>query len=214
MADVINKAGIQPIPTDRYIITGSEVTKYLQEQLACNVGYDFTRWTGVSPDCSYVRMRIIFNPKDIVAETSTSRDYADRKLAEFSAGLMFKDTILEALKPFMYPENVADIRNRPDDLQRLYTIGVFDDRLNEIIQHSKLNYCQEANVFRLYLRPERIIADMLKNPDTGKIDGDMSIVAVYGTSSETIRWDVAVTHGHTSFEGNGAMSIDAIFNHR
>ena len=211
MADVINKAGIQPIPTDRYIITGSEVTKYLQEQLACNVGYDFTRWTGVSPDCSYVRMRIIYNPKDIVAETSTSRDYADRKLAEFSAGLMFKDTILEALKPFMYPENVADIRNRPDDLQRLYTIGVFDDRLNEIIQHSKLNYCQEANVFRLYLRPERIIADMLADPATDKIDGNMSITGVSGTTSDTIRWEVSVEKKNSEFVAGSDLSMDQIF---
>ncbi len=211
---VINKAGIQPIPTDRYIITGSEVIKHLNDQLGFGVGYDFTRWTGVSPDLSYVRMRVIFNPKDIIAETTTSKDYADRKLAEFSAGLTFKDTVIDTLKPFMYPANLADVRNRPDDLQRLYTIGVFDDRLNEMIQHAKLNYCQEANVFRLFLRPERIIADMLKDPSTNEIDGNMSIVTVYGTSSETIRWDVAVTHGTKSFDGNGAMSIDAIFNQR
>jgi hypothetical protein len=215
MANLVNnKAGIQPIPTDRYIITGSDIIKYLQDQLGFGVGHDFTRWTGVSPDLSYVRMRVIFAPKDIVADSGSATDYVERKLAEFSAGLTFKDYVIDTLKPFMYPENINDVRNRPEDLQRLYTIGVFDDRLNEIIQHSKLNYCQEANVFRLYLRPERIIADMLKNPDTGAIDGNMSIVTVYGTSSETIRWDVAVTHGTQSFEGNGQMSIDAVFNQR
>lgn len=210
---VINEAGIQPIPTDRYLITGSQIIKYLQDQLTFGIGCDFTRWTGVSPDLSYVRMRVIFNPKDIIASTTTSKDYADRKLAEYSAGLTFKDTVIDTLKPFMYPENVADVRNNPEELQRLYTIGVYDDRLNEIISQSKLNYCQEANVFRLYLRPERIITKMLSDPATGKIDGDMSIITVLGTTSESIRWDVAVSKERSRFDG-GQLSIDAIFNRR
>lgn len=208
---VVNKAGIQPIPTDRYIITTSDVIKFLQDQLTFGVAADFTRWTGVSPDLSYVRMRVVFSPNDIVADTS-SKDYVDRVLAENAAGIMFKDTVINTLKPYMYPETTSDVRNNPEDLQRLYQIGVFDNRLDEILVHSKLNYCREANVFRLYLRPERIIADMLTDPNTGKIDGEMSILTVYGTSSETIRWEVAVTKNRNTFAGSNQMSVDAIFN--
>ena len=205
-----NRAGIQPIPTDRYVITSSDVVKYLQDQLTFGVAADFTRWVGVSPDLSYVRMRVVLAPSDIVADTG-SKDYVDRVLAANAAGIMFKDTAINALKPFMYPDNVAEVRKNIEDVNRLYQLGVFDDRLNEIIAFSKLNYCREANVFRIFLRPERIIADMLADPSTGKIDGDMSILAVQGTASETIRWEVAVTRNKNAFANNQLMSVDAIF---
>ena len=77
MATVVNKAGIQPITCDRYTITASQVVKYLQDQLGFNIGYDFTRWVGVSTNNSYVRMRVVFNPKDIIAD-SNSTDYVDK----------------------------------------------------------------------------------------------------------------------------------------
>lgn len=208
---VINKAGIQPIPTDRYSISTSEVVTYLQDQLGFGIGCDFTRWTGVSVDQSYVRMRAVFNPNDIIATTS-SRDYVDRVLAENAAGIMFKDTVINTLKPFMYPDTINDVRNHPDDINRLYQIGVFGERFDEILRYSKLTYCREANMFRIYLRPERIIAEMLADPSTGKIDGDMSILAVNGTTSETIRWEVAITKNNHTFVGSTDLSIDAIFN--
>lgn len=209
---IINKAGVQPIPTDRYIITSSDVIKYLQDQLTFGVVADFTRWTGVSPDLSYVRMRVVLAPNDIVADNN-SKDYVDRILAANAAGIQFKDTAINTLTPFMYPENIADVRKNVEDLKRLYQLGLFDERIDEIILQSKINYCREANVFRVFLRPERIIADMLSDPTTGKIDGDMSILAVYGTTSETIRWEVAVTKQRNTFaDSNHMMSIDSIFN--
>lgn len=211
MENVVNKAGIQPIPTDHYTITGSEVVKYLQDQLGFGVAFDFTRWTGAVPDLSYVRMRVVFNPKDIVVD-STAKDYVDRKLEEYAAGTKFDSDTIEILKPFMYPTNINELRNNPEDMQRLYMLGILEDRFDEIVRNAKLNYCREANVFRLYLRPERIIEDMLRNPTTNKIDGTMSILGVRGTSSETIRWDVAVTRKPNAFIGNSELSVDAIFN--
>ena len=77
---VTNKANIKPIPTDRYLITSSEVVKYLQDQLGFGTICDFTRWTGVSPDKSYVRMRAVFAPEDVLAKSHIN-DYADRMLA-------------------------------------------------------------------------------------------------------------------------------------
>jgi hypothetical protein len=211
MENVVNKAGIQPIPTDHYTITGSEVVKYLQDQLGFGVAFDFTRWTGAVPDLSYVRMRVVFNPKDIVVD-SAAKDYVDRKLEEYAAGTKFDTDTIEILKPFMYPTNINELRNNPEDMQRLYMLGILEDRFDEIVRNTKLNYCREANVFRLYLRPERIIEDMLRNPTTNNIDGTMSILGVRGTSSETIRWDVAVTRKPNAFIGNSELSVDAIFN--
>lgn len=211
MITVLNKAGIQPIPADRYNISTGEVVKYLQDQLGFNIAYDFTRWTGVTVDQSYVRMRVVFNPSDIIA-TATSKDYVDRILEENAAGIKFKSNVIDTLKPFMYPKTVQDVKNHPEDIQRMYSIGIFNERLDEIIRNSQLNYCREANLFRVYLRPERIITDMLSDPSTGEVDGELSILAVNGTTSDTIRWLVEVNHHRTTFSGDTKISIDAIFN--
>lgn len=207
---ITNKAGIQPIPTDRYAISTSDVVKYLQDQLGVPVIYDFTRWIGAHTDSSYVRMRVCFNPDDIMAKVA-STDYADRVLAENAAGINFKDHIMNTLKPFMYPDTIGDIRNRPQDLERLFELGLYEERLSEILNFAKLTYCKEANLFRLYLRPERIIVDMLSNPKTNKVNGELSILSVHGTTSETIRWEVAVTKSRTVSTSSSVLSLDAIF---
>ena len=210
---IINKAGIQPIPIDTFMISSNEVIKYLEDTvLGFKVGYDFTRWTGVTANHSYVRMRVVISPKDILAPRHNN-DYADKILAENAAGLTYKKEIIDALEPFMYPKTIGNLRNHPDELQRMYQYGLFGDRLDEVIQNSQLAYSADANYFRLYLRPERIIADMLKNPETDKIDGAMSIVAVHATSSETIRWEVEVVKNGNLAIGNNDVSVDAIFNH-
>ena len=210
MATVTNKANIQPIPCDRYVITASQVVKYLQDQLGFSVGYDFTRWVGVSSDQSYVRMRVVFNPKDIVAD-SNSTDYVDRVLASNGAGLQFKDTVIAALEPYTFPENVAYSQKTQDETDRMYLIGIFGDRWEEILRFSKLTYNPQANLFRLYLRPERIIYDMLSDPSTDQVAGNMSIIGVSGTTSDTIRWEVAVERKNTSFETGTNLSMDQIF---
>lgn len=210
MSTVLNKANIQPIPTDRYSISTSDVIKYLQDQLGIPVAYDFTRWTGITVDHSYVRMRVVFNPDDIIAKTATG-DYVDRVLAANAAGINFKDNVIETLTPFMYPDNMHEICKHPETLNKLYQIGLFNERLDEVVKFSKLNYCREANVFRLYLRAERIIADMLKNPATNKIDGNMTIIAVRGTTSDTIRWEVAVSKNTNSVMGSSELSLENIF---
>ena len=210
---VTNKANIKPIPTDRYIITSSEVVKYLQDQLGFGTICDFTRWTGVSPDKSYVRMRAVFAPEDVLAKSHIN-DYADRMLAATASGMEFKSTVMDTLKPFMYPDTLGDIYNQPEDIQRLAEMGVFQERLIDLVSNAKLNYCNEVNVFRLYLRPERIIAEMLSDPSTNAIDGHMEIIGVYGTTSETIRWEVAITKNKSSFNETTNLNMDAIFDRR
>lgn len=206
----INKANIKPIPTERYNISTGDIVKYLQDQLGFGVACDFTRWTGVTIDHSYVRMRVVFNPNDIIAKPS-SKDYVDRVLEQNAAGIMFKDNVIDTLKPYEYPEGTEQIRNIPDKIKRLYELGVYNERFDEIIKFSNLSYSREANFFCIYLRPERIIADMLSNPATGKIDGEMSILGVLGTTSDTIRWIVAITKSN-NFAVDTDLSIDAIFN--
>ena len=186
--EIVNKSGVQPVPCDRYVITSSMVLKYLQDQLGFSVGSDFTRWVGVTPEQSYVRMRVVINPKDIMAD-SNSKDYVDRILESKGAGIQFKDTVINTLKPYTF----------------------FGDRYEEISRFAKLSYSSQANLFRIYLRPERIIYDMLSDPATDKVDGTMSILAVQGTSSDTIRWEVAVERKGNNFAAKTDLSMDQIF---
>ena len=203
-----NKANIMPIPTAGYKITSSDVVSYLESQvLGFKFACDFTRWTGIGPEYSYVRMRCVFNPKDLLAQTEPN-NYADKVLFENAAGLKFKDTVISALKPFMYPNNMANIVNEPESLVHLRKHGVFDERLRELIHYSKFTYDEPTKTFLVYLRPERIIAEMLSDPDTNKVPGTLRITAVDGTTSDTIRWMVVVSE--ENFFGND-IPIDAIY---
>jgi hypothetical protein len=83
--------------------------------------------------------------------------------------------------------------------------------LEEIIKFSQLAYVQDQKMWRLYLRPERIIRDMLSDVDTGEIDGSFAITGVFGTESETIRWEVEITKGGMSNTELGVVSLDKLF---
>jgi hypothetical protein len=201
------KAGIDPLPIEIYKYGTADITTYLQNQLGFPVGVDYRRWTGVTANHSYIRMRVVMLPKDLIVPPS-QETIVDKILNENSAGMKFKDNVIDTLKPFMYPKNMDALRNHPEVLQHLYEYGVYGDRLNEIIRYSKLDYSKEAGYFRIYLRPERIIADMLSDPDTNKLDGDMAITRVFGETPETFQWEVQVT-SNTGLSGD--ISIDRIF---
>ena len=211
MSTIINKGNLKPIPTTKYEIMTGDVVKYLQDQLGFGVCCDFTRWTGVTIDHSYVRMRVVFSPNDIISR-STSRDYVDRVLEQNAAGMMFKDNVIDTLKPYLYPTGMEQLRNHPDVIEKLYKLGVYNERFAEIMRFSTMQYCRDRNVFCIYLRPERIITDMLSDPSTGEVDGKLEIVAVYGTTSDTIKWIVNVTKSTNGMPFGTNISVDAVFN--
>lgn len=204
----MTKSGIEPLPILTYKIGTGDITTYLRNQLGFDVAVDYRRWTGITANHSYVRMRVVILPKDICVQNK-SKDFVDRTLSEYSAGMTFKDDVIDTLKPFMYPKNINDLRNYPEVMQHLYEYGVYGDRLNEIIEFSKLNYSKDANLFRVYLRPERIIAQMLEDPSTNEISGNMVITRVLGDTPETFQWEVQVTEDRGI--STTGISIDKIF---
>lgn len=209
-----NKSGIKPIPKEEFIITSSDITQYLQNELGFGIDADYMRWTGVTPAKSYVRMRAVFAGKDIVANKQ-STDYVDRVLVENGAGLLFNESFTKTIEPFMFPATTANLLNLPSDdpdIRRLAEYGVIGERLVDIIRFSKLSYLAQNDCFRVYLRPEKIITDMLADPATNKVNGDLVITRVEGVTSESLRWHVEVTNDR-SFVGNG-INIDAIFENR
>jgi hypothetical protein len=201
------KAQIAPMPIEIYKYSTGDITNYLRNQLGFDVAVDYRRWTGITANHSYVRMRVVILPKDIIMPI-TSNNFTDRILNENSAGMTFKKEVIETLKPYMYPANIDQLKAHPETLRHLYEYGVYGDRLEEIIRYAKLDYSKDAGFFRLYLRPERIIADMLSDPDTNKIDGQMAITRVLGETQETFQWEIQVT-SNTGLSGD--ISIDKIF---
>lgn len=208
----INKAGVKPIPRETYPISGSEVINHLQNLLGFEVDYDFTRWTGISKYDSYVRMRVVMNDKDCIKQDNENT-WVTSVLKDNGCGIVFKKNVIDTITPFMYPDNIKNLRNNPEyveEMQHLADIGLYGDNLDEVIRFQKLTHVNEADKCRVYLRPERIIYDMLADPTTNKIDGNMVITNVYGTTSDSIRWEVDV-YENTSTNKSGDINIDRLF---
>lgn len=208
-----NKGGINRLPIDVYKFSSTDVVNYLESNV---LGFkllksDFTRWTGVSENHSYVRMRVVISPKDILVKSS-GNGYVDRFLASNAAGMKYDEDVIRALEPFMYPASIANIRKHPEVIQRLGQYGVCGKNLDDIIANSGITYNSNVNCFGVYLRPERIIAQILEDPAKNEIDGNMSIISVEGTTSETIRWTCLVVGNENIPLGNKDISVDAIFN--
>jgi hypothetical protein len=110
----------------------------------------------------------------------------------------------------MYPKIDESLAQDQEAIQRMYKIGLFGERLMEVARYSELDYCEQKGVWRLYLAPEKIIVDMLSDPKTGKPNGDLSIITVLGTSSESIRWEVSVSR-KTNVLANTDLSVEAVY---
>lgn len=211
-----NKANISPIGNLFYYISAGDIMKYLEDAiLGFRVDADFTRWTGVTPAHSYVRMRVIIQAKDlIVTKPDEEMDYATRMLHQNQVNYTMDEDVMKSLTPFMYPENFNYSQLAPETVRHLNEIGVIGSKIDEIIKYSRLTLATDRatgkQYFRVYLRPERIIHDMLTNPETGKLDGEAYIRRVTGENSSEFKWLVeqVVNTGNII---SSDLSIDQIF---
>lgn len=218
---ITNNAGIKRQPVDRYIISSAQVLQYLQNKLGFQVGADFIRWTGVTANHSYVLMRVVIDPKDIVAAQPASQLWAEKQLQENAAGIMYQEDVIETLRPFMFPEILDPNRLSREELEKMYKYGVYGQNLADIITKSKLTYSPEVKLFRVFLRPDMIIQSMLAEPTSNRIvmEGDdgqvypakLAITGVFGVESDTIRWEVEVSRGSMANTEIGIIDFEKIF---
>lgn len=209
MEELITKSGIERDPEDKFTISTTAVQKYLMESIlgvTKGVGCDFRRFTGISPDHSYVSMRVILEPSILVKKENPK--YAGEKiLAEYSSDSYIRSDVIESLKPFMYPDiNMNDTAN----LQRLFAIGLGGEHIAEIQRYGKLTYIQDANVYGVLLRPERIIDDMLSDP-TSTEKRSWGVQKVEGTTSDTITWTCIVDRGGFKKAMPTGLNFDTFF---
>lgn len=210
------KAGIKPIPNIFCVITAGELVEYLENEiLGFRVETDFTRWTGYTPEYSYVRMRVVMQAEDVIlANANNSDDYAMRELNKYDAAIPLDDSILKVIQPFMYPSDFDPRLMNPDAIRHLNEIGVIGSKMDEIVKFSKLNLVTDPHsgkrYYLVYLRPEKIINDMLSNPDTGKPDGEVFLRRVYGERSSEFKWLVEVAVKNNKLI-SGEVDINKLF---
>jgi len=211
-----NKGNIEPIGNKFYNISAGDIMHYLENDvLGFRIDADFTRWTGINAAHSYVRMRVVIQAKDLIVNNNVaSDDFATRILQQNQTGYELDKDVVKALEPFMYPKNFSYEQLTPEAARHLNSLGVIGPKLDELIRNAQLTLATSPEngrqYFRVYLRPERIISEMLSDPRTGKPDGDIYIRRVTGETSSDFRWLVEQISNVNNVIGTD-LSIDQIF---
>ena len=215
------KANLKKIPVDHYVVSSSEVAEHLQNQLGFPIDCDFQLLDNRGPfekpmstEKCYVLMRVVMRPEDIRMASKVD-GYVDIVLKETASGMTFKDTVINVLKPFMFPADIVNVHQQPEKEAILASMGLYGEPLNKIIRRPNIFYDKVTDRFGVYLCPEKIIVDMCKDPDTDKIDGSVGFGYVNGdnTSASTIQWGINIYHNTMiGLKGAGGVTIDAVFN--
>jgi hypothetical protein len=199
------KSGVKPLPIHRYQISAADLIRYLEGNLGFKVNADIKILRGMINQhggvaTNYAIMRLVMRPEDIIMNEQFGGDgssYASRILNATNSGSQrFKASVIEELKPFVYSRNeLLTFRQNPElPIAKLMAgMGLFGEELDKLIRHSEFLYNEQIRKFQICLRPERIIADYLTNPDMGKINGTLDILGVGGSSPETVYFDVQIS---------------------
>ena len=212
------KANLKTLPIEHHVVTSSEIVEYLQNQLGFTFDCDFELYDmrgefekPMATEKCYVIMRCVFRPEDI-RMTDTISNYVDKVLEDTAAGYRFKDNVIETLKPFMLPQNIATVKQNPELLRVLAQQGLYGANLERLIRRPNIFYVPQEQRFGVYLRPDEIIKDMCADPATNKVDGVVAFGYVSGANNNAaaITWGVNVYHNyHVGLKG---ASIEAVFN--
>ncbi|MBO4734956.1 MAG: hypothetical protein J5614_01040 [Paludibacteraceae bacterium] len=216
------KGNIKALPVDFFPITTTDVVRHLQDQLGFQVHADFSVWDNRSPwekpdnrGSSYVIMRAIFRPQDITIPNQ-SQNYMERLVQASGAGIQYQKDVISILKKFMFPQDMARVQNMPEELQRLAKMGIYGERLQELMRRPNMFYEPIKEHYGCYLRPERIIYDMFVDLDAAEpntLAGKVDIVKLEDSDqAETIKWGVLLWHGTSAQTiGNYGVTIDDVF---
>ena len=145
------KGNIKALPVDFFPITTTDVVRHLQDQLGFQVHADFSVWDNRSPwekpdnrGSSYVIMRAIFRPQDITIPNQ-SQNYMERLVQASGAGIQYQKDVISILKKFMFPQDMARVQNMPEELQRLAKMGIYGERLQELMRRRTCSMSRSRN---------------------------------------------------------------------
>lgn len=209
MAEFITKGGAKPIHIERFVVTCDELAHYLErEVLGLPIKAEFVTTHGVSGGC-FVVMDIAIDDADLTAAPVTG-NYVETFLSKNSAGVLFKKDVLDAIAPFMFPEDYSRIITDPMKMKQLSDVGILGATLTHIRQHCRFRKSETHNMWAIALNTENLIRDYFANPTTGKVEGELIIKSVTGERSPEIQWLVEINRDNVR-SLDSAVTIDAIF---
>lgn len=210
-----NKGNIAPTGSLYYKFSSGDIVHYLENDvLGFRIKPDFEKWNGFDNQMSYVRMRVVMQAKDLIVDTNHANDFVTRFFNDNQKGYQLDKNVISAIEPFMYPRNFDQLD--PESVRHLALYGVNQQRFEELIKFSNLTLVADPKTgkqyFIVYLRPEKIIVDMLKDTKTNKIDGEVYIrrVVTDGDNGNDVKWLVEqITNNTNMFACD--LNIDQIF---
>jgi len=196
-------------------ISSQEVANHLANRLGFPILCDFKKFGGTSPFESYVRMRVGMKDSDCLMPYE-SNDIISSLLRNYSNNIPLKKSVLDVLKPYMYPQDPKVLRqmilNVPP--QRLMQIGLCGKNLEDLLKHAvPIHDTKHAHV-GIYLRPEVILEEMCIDPADDN-PGVFHIDITDGDVEHGIRWQVSVqkksTNVNNTITPDMSVTLDTIF---
>ena len=207
-----NRANIERIKKDIYPITCADIRRYLEDDvLGFKLhGLDVRKWNSPNGVGSYAVIRISIHSKNILLNQNP-KSAVDKLLAQESMFREYDKDVLNLLKPFMFPKNIAQAKQSYEVLAQLWERGIDMRALDAIIKFTEINPVEGYPYHIGFLRPEKIIEQMLEDPATGKIDGDFCIPYsnVFGHDENDFMWFPVISH---EGETRQPVSLDVLYN--
>lgn len=195
--NIINKGGVKPIPVDLYKISAGDVKKYLEEQIFMHtIGIEFERFVGSNGACSYVKMTCLFRKTDVTDTSDKNKDVLAKMMEQTGSNMNFTDIFKQGVEKFKYPIELQNLFSDPNmqaEAREATKAGICGPNFESLIAGNTLRYDAERGILSINLRPDRVIYDMLSNPNTNEIEGKYQIDSITGNDSDTIVWNVVVS---------------------
>lgn len=161
-------------------IKDDEIIEYLQNKLGSQVYCDFVTWEGLlDRSREFVIMRVVIPGEYMVEDTFDLEN------------MCIKTDKYDLIKRYMFDTSMLDFLHNPENYTTLAMHGIHGIRRDDLIRHSKLMYNECNNIFMVYLKPDKIIFDILS---LSRQYDCMTIKEVLHCNSSKLTFTVSVDH--------------------
>lgn len=209
MKEFITKGGAKPTHWEQFNVSADQLANYLaKDVLGIPVRADFVTCHGTAGGC-FVIMNISIENDDLTSAPQPG-NYVDNFLSKNSAGILFKQDVIKAIEPFMFPEDYTKIVTDPIKMKALADIGICGAAFEQIRRFCRFRKSEAYNAWVISLNTENLIRDFFADPTTGKVEGDLKITAVTGERAPGIQWEIFINRDSTKTIDT-TVSVDTIF---
>lgn len=218
------KGEVDSIPIRLFSFSEHDLTRHLMNKvLHCKLQAAYDRYDGI-PGMPYVIMKVVIPASAAIERLEIGNGQIANMIRQDGGNVRFKSSMIKDLRPFRFPKFVSDgsILKMPKERDLMIRRGVVGPALEDLIRFSRLCYSTDgANDYVcIFLRPERIIVDMLKDKYSDKQFGEVTIESIKGgqrysdnqTATEPIVWNVVLDcRKDPNMTGTYDVDMEAIF---